>query len=162
MIHPTAEVEEGATVHETARIWRFTHIRQGAVIGPEVSIGGWCFIDAGVVIPRGCKIQNYVQLCRGIELSEEVFLGPFVCFTNDCYPRAFPNGWQIRPTFVGHGASIGASAVIKPGVTIGPYAMVGAGSVVTKDIPEYGIVYGNPASLRGYCQKDGTPWETGA
>lgn len=113
------------------------------------------YIDVGVEIGNNVKIQNGVSVYRGVKVEDDVFLGPHMTFTNDLYPRAFNEDWELVPTLVKKGASIGAHATIVCSVTIGEYAMVGAGAVVTKDVPPFGLVFGNPARLKGfvcYCR----------
>jgi UDP-2-acetamido-3-amino-2,3-dideoxy-glucuronate N-acetyltransferase len=127
------------------------HVREGARIGTNCVIGKSVYIDADVVIGANVKIQNFVSVYKGVILEDDVLVGPSVTFTNDLYPRA--SSWseeKITPTVVKRGASIGANATIVCGVTIGRYAMIGAGSVVTKDVPDFGLVYGNPGELKGF------------
>jgi len=156
-IHPTAVVEDGAEIGEGTRIWHFVHVRSGAKIGKNCNIGKDCYIDVGAVIGNNVKIQNGVSIYRGVILEDDVFVGPYAVFTNDLYPRSFVKDWELVRTIVKKGASIGANATIVCGVTIGEYAMVGAGSVVTKDVPPHGLVYGNPARLRGFVCFCGRP-----
>jgi acetyltransferase-like isoleucine patch superfamily enzyme len=158
VIHPTAEVEEGARVGEGTRIWRQAHVRTGAVIGAECNLGMGVFVDVDVVIGNRCKLQNRVSVYKGVTIEDGVFVGPHATFTNDKTPRAVtPDGevatdddWTVVPTLVREGAAIGAGAVVVPGITIGRWAMVAAGAVVTRDVPDHGLVMGNPARLRGY------------
>jgi UDP-2-acetamido-3-amino-2,3-dideoxy-glucuronate N-acetyltransferase len=156
-IHPTAVVEEGAVIGEGTRIWHFAHIRKGAVIGKNCNIGKDVYIDVGVRIGNNVKIQNGVSVYKGVTVEDDAFLGPHMVFTNDLYPRSFNENWKVIPTVVKKGASIGANATIVCGVTIGEYSMVGAGSVVTRDVPPHGLVYGNPARLRGFVCYCGRP-----
>jgi UDP-2-acetamido-3-amino-2,3-dideoxy-glucuronate N-acetyltransferase len=157
-VHPTAEVSPDAQVGAGTRIWRQAQVREHAHIGESCNIGKGVYIDAHVRIGSNVKIQNHVSLFEGVRLEDGVFIGPHVCFTNDMFPRAItPDGklksaddWQITPTLVKYGASIGAGAVIVCGVTIGEFALIGAGSVVTKDVPPHALVYGNPAHQHGY------------
>jgi len=149
-IHPTAVVEEGAIIGDGTRVWHFAHIRSGARIGRNCNIGKDVYIDVGVEMGDNVKIQNSVSIYRGVRIEDDAFIGPHAVFTNDLYPRSFNRDWKIVPTLVKKGASIGANATIVCGVTIGEYAMVGAGSVVTRDVPPHGLVYGNPARLRGF------------
>lgn len=156
-VHPTAVVEDGAEIGEGTRIWHFAHVRKGAKIGRNCNIGKDVYIDVGVEIGNNVKIQNGVSVYRGVKVEDDVFLGPHMTFTNDLYPRAFNEDWELVPTLVKKGASIGAHATIVCGVTIGEYAMVGAGAVVTKDVPPFGLVFGNPARLRGFVCYCGRP-----
>lgn len=148
--HPTAVVESDDIGDET-KIWHFAHVRAGAKIGKNCIIGKSAYIDADVEIGNGVKIQNFVSVYKGVRIEDEVLVGPSVTFTNDLYPRAFRWGEDnITSTVVKKGASIGANSTIVCGVTIGDYALVGAGSIVTKDVPPFGLVYGNPAELKGF------------
>lgn len=154
--HPTSVIEEGAEIGENTRIWHFVHVRKGAKIGRNCNIGKDVYIDVGVRIGDNVKIQNFVSVYRGVVLEDDVFVGPHATFTNDLYPRSYNVEWEVVQTLVKRGASIGANATIVCGVTIGEYAMVGAGAVVTKDVPPHGLVVGNPARLVGfvcYCGK---------
>ncbi len=157
-IHPTADVSPEAQIGEGTRIWHQAQVREGAHIGRHCVIGKGVYIDFGVRIGNKVKIQNYVSVYHGVTIQDGVFIGPYVCFTNDRRPRAVnPDGslkgsddWVLSETLVMEGASIGAHSVIVCGTTVGRWAMVGAGSVVTRDVPDYGLVWGNPARLRGF------------
>lgn len=145
MTHPTAIIE--APVPASTKVWAFTHISKDAVIGENCTIGEHVFIGEGVVIGNGCKIQNGAQLFKGVTIEDNVFIGPHVVTTNDIMPKADGKDWldRFELTLIKAGASIGANVTIVCGVTIGYNAMVGAGSVVTKDIPNHEVWYGNPA-----------------
>jgi UDP-2-acetamido-3-amino-2,3-dideoxy-glucuronate N-acetyltransferase len=164
-IHPTADVSDKADIGDGTMIWHQAHIREGAQIGRGCIIGKGVYIDAGVSIGDHVKVQNYVSIFHGVTVEEGVFIGPHVCFTNDLRPRAInPDGspkaahdWVVSPTRVRYGAALGANATIVCGVTVGAWAMVAAGSVVTRDVPDYGLVAGNPARLRGYVCPCGEP-----
>ncbi|MEM4830176.1 MAG: acyltransferase [Zestosphaera sp.] len=156
-VHPTAIIEEDVEIGEGTRIWHFVHVRKGSRIGRNCNIGKDVYIDAGVKIGNNVKIQNFVSVYRGVTLEDDVFVGPHATFTNDIYPRSFNVEWEVIPTIVRRGASIGANATIICGVTIGEYAMVGAGAVVTKDVPPHGLVLGNPARLVGFVCFCGKP-----
>ena len=163
-IHPTAEVSADAEIGDGTSIWHHAQVREGARIGANCIIGKGVYIDTGVIIGNNVKIQNYVSIYHGVAIEDGVFIGPHVCFTNDLLPRAInPDGtlkrgddWTVTETRVRYGASIGANSTIRCGVTIGEWAMVGAGSVVTRDVPPYGLMYGNPARLHGFVCPCGT------
>jgi UDP-2-acetamido-3-amino-2,3-dideoxy-glucuronate N-acetyltransferase len=158
IIHPTAVVAENAQLGSGTRVWNWVQIREGVRIGSECIISKGCYIDSGVHIGNRVKIQNHVSVFHGVTIEDGVFVGPHVCFTNDKAPRAInPDGslksasdWVVSPTLIRYGASLGANAVIVCGVTIGRFAMVAAGAVVSKSIPDNGLVAGNPARLIGY------------
>jgi len=148
--HPTAIVES-ENIGDGTRIWHFVHVRDGAKIGRGCNIGKGVYIDADVVMGNNVKVQNFVSIYKGVTIEDDVFIGPAVTFTNDLYPRAFIwNEEAISYTKVESGASIGANSTIVSGATIGAYAMIGAGSVVTRDVVPFGLVYGNPAKLKGF------------
>jgi acetyltransferase-like isoleucine patch superfamily enzyme len=163
VIHPTAEVEEGAYVGANTRVWHYVHVRAGARIGENCILGLSVYVDSGATVGDNCKLENRVSVFRGVTLEDGVFVGPHATFTNDKRPRAIHTDgsqvtledWSPAETLVKYGASIGAGAVILPGVTIGRWALVGAGAVVTRDVPDQGVVLGNPARLAGYVCKCG-------
>jgi UDP-2-acetamido-3-amino-2,3-dideoxy-glucuronate N-acetyltransferase len=151
MIHETAIVEDGAKLGEGTHVWHFAHIRKGAKIGKNGNIGKDVYIDTNVIIGDNCKIQNFASLYHGLIVGDNVFIGPHVCFTNDLFPRAsIWNEERLVKTVVKDGVSIGANSTIVAGITIGDSAMVGAGAVVTKDIPNHALVFGNPARIQGF------------
>ncbi len=162
-VHPTAEVSEKVTIGEDTRIWHQAQIREGVRIGRECIIGKGSYVDFDVVIGDRCKLQNGVYVYHGATVEDGVFLGPGVMLLNDKNPRAItPDGglktdadWAVSPTHIGYGAGIGGGAIILPGVSIGKWAIVGSGAVVTKDVPDYGLVYGNPAHLAGFVSPAG-------
>ncbi len=149
-VHPTAIVEEGAVIGEGTRIWHHVHVRKGARIGKNCTLGKDVYVDVDVKIGNNVKLENRVSVFKGVIIEDDVFVGPHATFTNDLYPRAFSKDWEVVETRVKRGASIGAGAVIVCGVTIGEYAMIGAGAVVTKDVPPFGLVLGVPAKLKGF------------
>jgi UDP-2-acetamido-3-amino-2,3-dideoxy-glucuronate N-acetyltransferase len=157
-VHPTAEVSPEATLGEGCRVWRQAHIREHANVGAGSIIGAGVYIGAGVQLGRNCKIQNDALVYEGTSLGDGVFVGPQVCFTNDFLPRAVnpdmslktADDWHIGETRVEDGASIGAQSVLVTGVTIGRWALIGAGSLVTHDVPGHALVYGSPARVRGW------------
>lgn len=163
-IHPTAEVSPDADIGDGTSVWHHAQVREGARIGANCIIGKGVYIDTSVTIGDNVKIQNYVSVYHGVTIEDGAFIGPHVCFTNDLLPRAInPDGtpkkgddWIVTETRIRRGASIGANSTIRCGVTIGEWAMVGAGSVVTRDVPPYGLVYGNPALLHGFVCPCGT------
>ncbi len=146
-VHQSAFVDEGVTIGEGTKIWHFCHIQSGACIGENCSLGQNVNVANNVIMGRGCKVQNNVSLYEGIHLGEYVFCGPSCVFTNDLTPRAkFPKGQQgYLPTRIDDGASIGANATIVCGHHIGAWAMIGAGAVVTTDVPAHALMLGVPA-----------------
>jgi UDP-2-acetamido-3-amino-2,3-dideoxy-glucuronate N-acetyltransferase len=149
IVHPTAVVEEGALLGFGTKVWHFAHVREGAIVGADCVIGKDVYIDSGALVGARVKIQNGVSVYCGVTLEDDVFVGPHVTFTNDLHPRS-QGLWDLVPTFVRRGASLGAHATIVCGVDIGPYAMVAAGAVVTCDVPPHGLVRGNPGRLAGF------------
>lgn len=154
-VHPTAEVADSASLATGVRIWNWTKIREGAVIGQQTQLGQCCFVDTDVRIGEGCKVQNGVSIYRGVTLGSRVFVGPNATFTNDRVPRADSAEFEVVPTVVEDGASIGANATIVCGVTLGARSLVAAGSVVTRDVPPYTLVRGVPARVVCRIDDDG-------
>ena len=145
----TAIIDETAVIGEGTRIWNFVHVREKAKIGKDCVIADYVYLGREVKVGDNVKIQNRATVYEGVTIEDKVFVGPHVTFTNDFYPRSFSTNWKILPTHVKKGASIGAGSIIMCGVTIGENAMVGAGSVVTKDVPANTMVLGNPAKKVG-------------
>lgn len=162
-IHETAEVSSRAHVGEGTSIWHHTQIRENTKIGKNCIFGKNVYVDKNVIIGNNVKVQNNSSIYDGVTIQDGVFVGPHVSFVNDRLPRAInPDGtlktqsdWKIEKTLVKKGASIGTKSVIMCGLTIGEFAMIGAGSVVTRDVPAYGLVFGNPAKVVGNVCKCG-------
>lgn len=163
-IHPTAEVSPEAIVGDRSQVWNQSQVRPGSVLGHDCILGKDVYIDAGVKIGNNVKIQNGVSVYHGVTIEDGVFCGPHCVFTNDRVPRAInPDGtlksasdWKVSETLIKYGAAIGANSTIACGVTIGRWALIGAGAVVTRDVPDYGMAYGNPARVRGFVCACGT------
>ena len=150
-VHPSSFVDEGAKVGAGSKIWHFCHVMPGAVIGERCNIGQNCVIMPGVVLGTNVKLQNNVSVYEGVTLEDDVFCGPSMVFTNVGTPRSHVNRkGEYERTLVKRGASIGANATIVCGVTLGRFAFVGAGAVVTKDVKDYALVVGNPAKQIGW------------
>ena len=155
-IHSSAIIDPGALIGKGTRIWHFSHVMPSARIGQNCNIGQNVFIDNEVSIGDGVKIQNNVSVYKGVTIEKNVFLGPSVVFTNVINPRSFISRKdEFKPTLVREGATIGANTTIICGVEIGRYALIGAGSVVTKNIPPFSTWYGNPAKHQGWVSKSG-------
>ena len=154
--HPTAIIDEGADVGEGTRIWHWSHIMKDAKVGKNCNIGENAFIEGGVVLGDNVKVKNNVALYTGLECEDDVFIGPNAVFTNVANPRSFiERKHEFKKTIIKKGATIGANATIVCGHDIGEYAFVGAGSVVTKTVPPYTMVIGNPAKKYAYVCKCG-------
>ncbi len=163
IIHPTAEVSVKAKIGRNTKVWNNAQVRENAVIGSNCIISKNAYIDFGVRIGNNVKIQNNASIYHDALIEDGVFIGPHVCLTNDKTPRAITKDgklknaaeWRAEKSVVSKGASIGACSVLLPGIKVGEYAMIGAGSVVTKDVRAYTLVYGNPAREHGYVCKCG-------
>ncbi len=154
--HPTAVIDEGCTIGAGTKIWHFTHVMPNCTIGEHCNLGQNVVVSPGVVLGRNVKIQNNVSIYTGVTCEDDVFLGPSMVFTNILNPRsAIIRRDQYVKTLVKKGASIGANATIVCGHTIGEYALIGAGAVVTKDVPAYALVIGNPARQAGWVSEYG-------
>lgn len=155
-IHPSAIVEDGAQIGEGTSVWHFCHIMKNAVIGSGCILGQNVFIDNNAVIGNGVKIQNNVSVYNNVIIEDDVFVGPSAVFTNVLNPRSFiERKHQFRKTIVKKGATIGANATLICGITIGEYALVGAGAVVTSSIAPFSLATGNPARHAGWVSKAG-------
>lgn len=155
-IHPTAVIDAGARIGTGTKLWHFCHISSSSVLGNNCVVGQNVFVDNEVVIGNGVKIQNNVSVYKGVTIEDDVFLGPSMVFTNVINPRSFIERKQeFKPTLVRKGASIGANATIICGCTIGSYALIGAGAVVTRTVADYALVVGNPARQTGWVSQAG-------
>jgi len=164
-VHGTADVADSASVAATARVWHYAQIRESATIGENCIVGRGAYIGTGVEVGDNCKIQNYALIYEPAKLARGVFVGPAVVFTNDQFPRAInedgspksATDWEAVGVTVHEGASIGAKSVCIAPLTIGAWALVGSGSTVVKDVPDYALVVGNPARRIGWVGKAGQP-----
>ena len=155
-IHPTAVIDTGATIGNGTAVWHFCHLMPGAVVGENCIIGQNVFIDNNVVIGKGVKIQNNVSVFNGVIIEDDSFIGPSVVFTNVINPRSFiDRKSEFKITRVKKGATIGANATIVCGIEIGAYALIGAGAVVTKNIPPHAVIIGNPGRQKGWVSENG-------
>lgn len=151
MIHKTAIIESNVEIGEGTNVWAFVQIREGVKIGKNCTIGNGSFIDPGIIIGNNVQIMSKALIHRGVEeIEDDVFVGPIVCFINDKNPRNYSQditgtAWRVKK-----GASVGAGVLVMADVNIGRYSLVGAGSIVTKDVPDHGLVYGLPAKLMGF------------
>jgi UDP-2-acetamido-3-amino-2,3-dideoxy-glucuronate N-acetyltransferase len=154
--HETACVDDPGGIGEGTRIWHFSHIAKGARVGPLCSIGQNVYVAPGGVVGAGVKIQNNVSLYDGVTLEDGVFCGPSVVFTNVINPRShISRKHEFRPTLVRQGATLGANATIVCGITIGRFAFVGAGAVITRDVPDFALITGNPGRQQGWMCRCG-------
>src|SRR5919202_603333 len=163
-IHRTAEVADTALVGGGTQVWNEAQVRDGARVGRECVLGKGVYVDADVVVGDRVKLENRVSLFRGARLEDGVFVGPHTCLLNDKRPRAVTpdrklkglQDWTVSGVTVKEGAAIGGGCTVLPGVTVGRFAMVGAGAVVTKDVPDHGLVLGNPARMVGFVCECGS------
>ncbi|HQQ94786.1 MAG TPA: acyltransferase [Bacteroidia bacterium] len=160
--HPTAVIDEPCTIGEGTKIWHFSHIMSGCTLGRNCNLGQNVVISPGVVLGNNVKVQNNVSIYTGVTCEDDVFLGPSMVFTNVINPRSAVNRRNAyAKTHVGKGASIGANATIVCGHDIGKYAFIGAGAVVTKNVPDYALVVGNPSRQTGWMSEYGHKLEFG-
>lgn len=154
--HPTAIIEDGCSIDEGTSIWHFCHLMEGCRIGANCTLGQNVFVGKNVQLGRNVKVQNNVSLFEGVECADDVFIGPSAVFTNVLNPRSAVNRKaEFKKTIVQKGATIGANATIICGIRIGEYAFIGAGAVVTKDVPAYALMTGNPARQQGWMSEQG-------
>src|SRR5919112_389537 len=150
-VHESAYIDKGAQIGKRTKVWHFSHVMSGATIGENCSLGQNVMVASNVNIGNGCKIQNNVSVYEGVTLEDYVFCGPSMVFTNVFNPRSeIPRMGELRPTLVKKGATLGANCTILCGITIGRYALIGAGAVVTKDVPDHALLVGNPARIVGW------------
>ena len=150
-VHESSYIDEGCSIGEGSRIWHFSHVLSNTKIGSNCNIGQNVVIGPSVSVGNGCKIQNNVSIYKGVTLEDDVFCGPSMVFTNVFNPRAHVKRMdEAKNTLIKKGASLGANCTIVCGVTVGAYAFIGAGAVVTKDVPSYALLYGNPARQHGW------------
>jgi len=160
-VHESSYVDEPCQIGEGTKIWHFSHVMKDSVIGPRCNIGQNVVISPGVRLGEGCKIQNNVSLYTGVILEDFVFCGPSMVFTNVVNPRSeVARKDEYKTTLVKRGASIGANATVVCGITIGQYAFIGAGAVVTRDVPDFALVMGNPARRSGWMCRCGIKLRT--
>ena len=157
-IHPTAVIDPGAKIGAGTKIWHFSHIMPGCEIGENCTIGQNVVVSPEVILGNNVKVQNNVSVYTGVRCEDDVFLGPSCVFTNVINPRSFiERKDEFQPTLIKRGASIGANATILCGITVGEYAMIGAGAVVTKDVEPYALIVGNPGRQVGKVDREGNP-----
>lgn len=162
-VHQLAIVESDVSIGAGTKIWHWSQIRSGAKVGSECIIAKSVFIDSKVIVGNRVKIQNNASIYMGVTIEDGVFVGPHVCFTNDLNPRAISSDgelksssdWKLSSTIVNYGASIGANSTILADVTLGKWSLIGAGSVVTKNIPPHALAFGNPAQIKGIVSPSG-------
>jgi acetyltransferase-like isoleucine patch superfamily enzyme len=154
--HKNALVGKKAKIGEGTRIWAFTNIQDGAIVGRNCNICDGCFVEEGVAIGNHVTLKNGVALFKGVTIEDDVFCGAHCVFINDRYPRSHrQDRWVLEKTVIKKGATIGSNATLLCGITVGEYAVIAAGAVVTKDVPAHSIVMGNPAAFKGYACRCG-------
>lgn len=154
--HPSAIIDDGCSIASTVKIWHFCHLSEGCRIGEDSILGQNVFVGKNVVLGKNVKIQNNVSVYEGVECGDDVFIGPSVVFTNVINPRSAINRKnEFKKTLINKGATIGANATVLCGITIGEYAFIGAGAVVTKTVPAFALVTGNPAIQTGWMSEQG-------
>ena len=154
--HETALVDDGCQIGDGSKVWHFSHLMPGAILGANCNIGQNVFIASKVQLGNNCKVQNNVSLYEGVICGADVFIGPSAVFTNVINPRsAVSRKSEYKKTVIKNGATIGANATIICGVTLGDYSFVGAGTVVTKDVPDFALIVGNPGKQIGWMSKEG-------
>ena len=159
-VHQSSYVDENVSIGNNTKIWHFSHILSHTTIGENCSFGQNCVVGPKVNIGNGVKVQNNISIYEGVEIEDDVFLGPSMVFTNVINPRSFiVRREEFKKTLIKKGASIGANATIICGLTIGKYALIGAGTVVTKDVPNYALLVGNPFRIIGWVSKAGVRLE---
>lgn len=155
-VHPTSVIDEGAVIGEGTRIWHFSHIMPGAIIGKNCNLGQNVMVGSKVILGNAVRVQNNVSIYEGVICEDDVFLGPGAVLTNVINPRsAISRKAEFKTTLIKKGATIGANATIVCGNTIGEYAFIGAGAVVTKDVPAYALIIGNPGRQTGWMSEYG-------
>jgi acetyltransferase-like isoleucine patch superfamily enzyme len=155
-------IVESKLIGEGTKIWAFAHVMQGARIGKNCNIGDHCYIESDVTIGDDVVVKNGVSIWNRVRIGDRVFVGPGATFINDPYPRSKIYRDEYIATYIGEGASIGANATLMCGITVGEYSMIGAGSVVTRDVPSFSLIYGNPAKVRGYVCRCGQKLDVSA
>lgn len=160
--HSTAIIDEGCIVGEGSKIWHFSHVMAKAILGKNCNLGQNVFVASGVILGNNVKVQNNVSIYEGVVCEDDVFLGPSMVFTNVMNPRSHvERKSEYKKTLVKKGVTIGANATIVCGITIGSFAFIGAGAVVTKDVPDYALIMGNPAKQKGWMSAHGMKLEFG-
>tara|TARA_Y100000589_G_C26966147_1_gene552717 strand:- start:185 stop:799 length:615 start_codon:yes stop_codon:yes gene_type:complete len=159
-IHESSFIDDNVTIGKGTKVWHFCHILSGSKIGEKCSFGQNCVVGPDVEIGDRVKVQNNISIYKGLTIEDDVFLGPSMVFTNVINPRSFiERKEEFKATLLKQGCSIGANATIVCGITVGAYSFIGAGSVVTKDVPDFALIYGAPARVKGWVSLSGNPLE---